>query len=705
MKLIIVESPTKAKTISQFLGSGFTVLSSYGHMRDLPEKKLGIDVKNNFAPEYIIPERSKKNVANIEKASKKANTIILATDEDREGEAIAWHIMQVLSGKTDKTENKNPKPKEFQRIAFHEITKRAIEDALNNPRNVDMNLVNAQQARRILDRLVGYKLSPFLWKKVARGLSAGRVQSVAVRLIVEKEREIQAFKAQEYWNINCVFEKDSMQFIGELSGHKDKKIGKLSISGEKEAQKIKNDLENQKFNIQKIEKKEVLKSPTPPFTTSTMQQSASSKMRFSAKQTMRLAQQLYEGIKINNEQVGLITYMRTDSLNLANDFLEKTQKFIVDSFGKDYGIGSPRKFKTKSKNAQEAHEAIRPTDAKKTPTSVKDYLSPQQYKLYDLIWRQAVASQMREAVFDTTKAEIKSENEYYFKAGGEIMKFDGFLKIYSAKEIQNKILPSLQEKDEVQLVKINGEQKFTEPPARYSEARLIKVLEEKGIGRPSTYAPTISTIQDRNYVKKNEQRKLQPTEIGIIVNDLLVKHFSKIVDIDFTAKMEEDLDKIANGEKEWPPMIKDFYEPFLENLKNKEKEINKKDITEEESEKICEKCGKKMVIKLGRYGKFIACSNYPECKNTKSLKEPEVTDEKCEKCGSPMQVKHGRFGQFLGCSKYPECKNIKSYQKKTGKKCQKCGEGDIVEKMTKKKRTFFGCSRYPNCDFASWKRP
>lgn len=705
MKLIIVESPTKAKTISQFLGSGFTVLSSYGHMRDLPEKKLGIDVKNNFAPEYIIPERSKKNVANIEKASKKANTIILATDEDREGEAIAWHIMQVLSGKTDKTENKNPKPKEFQRIAFHEITKRAIEDALNNPRNVDMNLVNAQQARRILDRLVGYKLSPFLWKKVARGLSAGRVQSVAVRLIVEKEREIQAFKAQEYWNINCVFEKDSMQFIGELSGHKDKKIGKLSISGEKEAQKIKNDLENQKFNIQKIEKKEVLKSPAPPFTTSTMQQSASSKMRFSAKQTMRLAQQLYEGIKINNEQVGLITYMRTDSLNLANDFLEKTQKFIVDSFGKDYGIGSPRKFKTKSKNAQEAHEAIRPTDAKKTPASVKDYLSPQQYKLYDLIWRQAVASQMREAVFDTTKAEIKSENEYYFKAGGEIMKFDGFLKIYSAKEIQNKILPSLQEKDEVQLVKINGEQKFTEPPARYSEARLIKVLEEKGIGRPSTYAPTISTIQDRNYVIKNEQRKLQPTEIGIIVNDLLVKHFSKIVDIDFTAKMEEDLDKIANGEKEWPPMIKDFYEPFLENLKNKEKEINKKDITEEESEKICEKCGKKMVIKLGRYGKFIACSNYPECKNTKSLEEPEVTDEKCEKCGSPMQVKHGRFGQFLGCSKYPECKNIKSYQKKTGKKCQKCGEGDIVEKMTKKKRTFFGCSRYPNCDFASWKRP
>ncbi|OWK26842.1 MAG: DNA topoisomerase I [Parcubacteria group bacterium GW2011_GWA2_38_13b] len=695
MKLIIVESPTKARTISQFLGKNFTVLSSYGHVRDLPKKELGIDIENNFKPKYVIPLNAKRQVMTLKEQAKKSDTVVLATDEDREGEAIAWHIANILKLKNEQCE----------RIVFHEITKKAIEEALKNPRKINLDLVDAQQARRILDRLVGYKLSPFLWKKVAKGLSAGRVQSVAVRIIVDREREIEAFKPQEYWHIYCIFEKEKIQFIGDLARFQDKKIGRLDIKNEMEAQKINKELAGQKFQISKLEQKEILKYPYPPFTTSTLQQAASVNLHFSAKQTMRMAQQLYEGVQIDKEQTGLITYMRTDSLNLADEFLDKSQKFISNSFGNNYSVAVPRRFKTKSKGAQEAHEAIRPTDPERTPESIKNYLAPQQYRLYNLIWKRAVASQMTEAIFDSTKAEIKSDNEYFFVSKGEVMKFDGFLKVYSQKEIKDKILPPLNEKDEINMINIKTDQKSTEPPARYSEAALIKILEEKGIGRPSTYAPTISTIQDRNYVLKNEQKKLQPTEMGTIVNDLLVEHFSNIVDFDFTAKMEKNLDEIAEGKKEWPPMIKEFYEPFAENLKKKNQEINKKDITEEESDEICEKCEKKMVIKLGRYGKFLACSNYPECKNTKPLDEAEKTDEICEKCGSPMKVKHGRFGAFLGCSKYPECKNIKSFAKMIGVKCPKCGEGEVVEKMSRKRRLFFGCNRWPKCDFASWKKP
>ncbi|MEK7627423.1 MAG: type I DNA topoisomerase [Patescibacteria group bacterium] len=695
MKLIIVESPTKARTISKFLGKNFTVMSSYGHVRDLPKKELGIDIENDFKPKYVIPLNAKKQVMALKEQAKKSDSVILATDEDREGEAIAWHIANILKLKDEQCE----------RIVFHEITKKAIEEALKNPRKINLGLVDAQQARRILDRLVGYKLSPFLWKKVAKGLSAGRVQSVAVRIIVDREREIKAFKPQEYWHIYCIFEKGETQFTGDLARFQNKKIGRLDVKNEMEAQKIKKELTGQNFQISKLEQKEILKYPNPPFTTSTLQQAASVSLHFSAKQTMRIAQQLYEGVQIDKEQTGLITYMRTDSFNLADDFLNKSQKFISNSFGNNYGVAVPRRFKTKSKGAQEAHEAIRPTDPERTPESIREYLDPQQYRLYSLIWRRAVASQMAEAVFDSTKAEIKSDNEYFFLSKGEVMKFDGFLKVYSQKEIKDKILPSLKEEDKINMLDIKTEQKSTEPPARYSEAALIKILEEKGIGRPSTYAPTISTIQDRNYVLKNEQKKLQPTEMGTIVSNLLVDHFPDIVDFDFTAKMEENLDEIAEEKRKWSPMIKEFYEPFAKNLKNKSQEINKKDITEEESNEICEKCGKKMVIKLGRYGKFIACSNYPECKNTKPLNDAEKTDEKCEKCNSPMKVKHGRFGAFLGCSKYPECKNIKSFAKIIGVKCPKCGEGEVAEKMTKKRRMFFGCNRWPKCDFASWKKP
>lgn len=707
MKLVIVESPTKAKTISQFLGSEFNIMSSYGHLRDLPKKELGINVENNFKPKYVIPEKSKQNVEAIKKAAKKSENIILATDEDREGEAIAWHITQILNlsnmpGENPKSEIRNPK---HQRIVFHEITKNAIQEALKNPRDIDINLVDAQQTRRILDRLVGYKLSPLLWKKVARGLSAGRVQSVAVRLIVEKEREIKAFNPQEYWNISGIFEKDNTEFTGSLSGYKNKKIGKFDIKNEKEANEIKNALDGQKFQVTGIEKKESRRFPSPPFTTSTMQQAASTYLRFSAKQTMRIAQQLYEGVTIDGQQTGLITYMRTDSLNLSNEFLNKTQEFISRSLGKSYGINSPRRFKTKSKGAQEAHEAIRPTNPKSNPDSIKKFLSPQQHRLYNLIWQRAVASQMAEAIFDTTKIEIKTDNEYIFKSNGETIKFDGFLKIYNQRELKDKILPPLKENNNVDLIELKTEQKFTEPPARYSEATLIKALEEKGIGRPSTYAPTISTIQDRRYVIKNEDRKLQPTEMGVVVNDLLVKHFSEIVDYDFTAKMENDLDEIAEGKQKWVPIIKDFYTPFAKNLKNKYEEIDKKEITEEKSDEKCEKCGSDMVIKLGRFGKFFACSNYPDCKTTKPLEKQEEIDEKCEKCGEPMKIKYGRFGKFLGCSGYPECKNIKSYEKKIGMKCPKCQEGDVVEKRTKKRRTFWGCNKYPKCDFASWKKP
>jgi len=632
MNLIIVESPTKSRTIEKFLGKDFKVLSSFGHIRDLPEDSLGIDVEKDFKPKYVIPQKSKKIILELKKETQKSDEVILATDEDREGEAIAWHLDQVLN-------LKNPK-----RIVFHEITKSAIQDALKNPRDIDMNMVDAQQARRILDRIVGYKLSPFLWKKVARGLSAGRVQSVAVRLVVEKEREIEKFKPQEYWEISALLSKQNgkREFEARL---------RSEIKNEKEAQDIIKDLETAEYEIKNIEKKETKRNPLPPFTTSTLQQEAWKRFRMPAKFTMRIAQSLYER--------GHITYHRTDSVNLSKMSLAMAKKYIEENLGNDYWPGFFRQYKSKGKT-QEAHEAIRPTYPEKSPEKMN--LEKNQQKLYDLIWKRFIACQMKEAVFDSTNLEITAK-KYIFGANGQILKFDGFLKVYPLKYSETE-LPELKKGETLDLKKLIPSQHFTQPPARYTEASLIKELEENGIGRPSTYATIISTIQTRNYIQKNEQKRFAPTEIGVVVNDILVEHFPIIVDINFTAKMEDELDEIAMGQDNLVKTCRDFYGPFEKNLEEKYQEVNKKDITEKPTDKICPKCGSPLLVRLGKYGSFYACSAFPKCRYTEPLEKNTL-----------------------------------------GIKCPKCDTGEIVEKRTKGRKIFYGCNNFPKCKYALWDKP
>ncbi|MDP3057037.1 MAG: type I DNA topoisomerase [bacterium] len=724
MNLIIVESPTKAKTISKFLSDDYIVRSSYGHVRDLPKSKLGVDTENDFEPEYISNPKSKKHIAELKSIAADADKIILASDEDREGEAISWHLAQILNlGEFGSKKGK----KKYERIVFHEITKSAIEKALANPRQIDMHLVDAQQARRVLDRLVGYELSPLLWKKIRYGLSAGRVQSVAVRLIVEREEEIKKFIPDEYWEIKTLLQKASVKsrsnpetqtkkdesFTARLVKVNDETLSKLGIKTKTEAEKIKNELDGAKYKVLEIKKKETGRNPLPPFTTSTLQQASSNTFGYSAKQTMMIAQQLYEGMELGAAgPVGLITYMRTDSLNLSEDSLAAAKTYITEKFGREYAANEPRKFKTKSKGAQEAHEAIRPTNPARDPESIKEFLDSKQFKVYQLIWQRMMASQMASAIIDSTSVDINAEaankKNYTLRANGSIIKFDGFLKVYPTKS-EDVILPILEKEEKLDLINTATEQRFTSPPPRYNEASLIKALEEFGIGRPSTYAPTISTIEDRGYVEKIEKR-FHPKEIGVLVNKVLVEHFPQIVDIKFTAAMEESLDEIAENKKQWVPVIKEFYGPFKKNLIKKEKEINKKDLTEEKSDEKCPKCGSPMIIKLGRFGKFMACTNYPDCKTTKPMGEEKalkesLINEKCALCGAPMQVKYGRFGAFLGCNKYPECKNIKKIEKLIGMKCPKCGEGEIIEKKGKFKRIFYGCNQYPKCDFTNSKNP
>lgn len=701
--LVIVESPTKAKTIQKFLGKDYRVESSFGHVRDLPKSKLGVDVEKNFEPQYLVPRAAQKRVTELKKLAKKAQDIYFATDEDREGEAIAWHLQSVLAVPQSKA----------KRIVFHEITKSAIQAAIENPRELDTHLVDAQQARRILDRLVGYKLSPFLWKKVAKGLSAGRVQSVAVRLVVERERERQAFKTQEYWTIRGMFSKpsDPTIFPALLVSHNEKKIGKYDIANTDDAQKLLSDLQNGTFMVDTIESKEVTRKSPPPFTTSTLQQAANNLLGFSSKQTMVLAQQLYEGIALGAEgEIGLITYMRTDSLNLSEDFLNATQQYAAEKFGKEYIAEGKKFYKAKQKLAQEAHEAIRPTNVTLDPESVKPYLDARQYKLYSLIWNRAVASQLSSAVLRQTKVDITEKTKKAtFRANGSVLVFDGFLKLYPQSLTEN-TLPDLKSNDPVEAHDIIPEQHFTEPPARYSEATLIKALEEYGIGRPSTYAPTLSTIQTRQYVTK-EDRRFAPTEMGTLVNDVLVEHFPDVVDLQFTARMEDDLDSIAHGQKKWQPVISDFYQPFNANLMQKESAVSKKELTETATDEVCEKCGKPMVIKMGRFGKFLACTGYPDCRNTKPINgknepvEAETTDEKCPDCGKPLALKHGRFGKFFGCTGYPDCKYIKRIEKGTGVKCNLCDKGEIVEKRSRRGKTFYACNQYPECKNALWSKP
>jgi len=709
MKLIIVESPTKARTIKKFLGKEYKVLSSYGHVRDLPHGKLGVDVKKDFKPEYTIPDKAKKNIDELKKASRTASEIILATDEDREGEAIAYHLKYILGKK---------KGNNFKRITFHEITPSAIKKALEKPGGIDTKLFNAQQARRILDRLVGYELSPFLWKKIRTGLSAGRVQSVTVKLIVDREKEREAFKSEEYWKIKALWEKGNKKVTpkviltkeskngnkysgiqAELIAKGKKKIEKLGVKTEKETKKILNDIKKENLIVHNVEKKKTQRTPGAPFRTSTLQQEAARRLGFSAKRTMMVAQQLYEGINTGKRRMGLITYMRTDSIYISPIAINTIREFVIDNFGEKYVLDKPRIFTKKAKGAQEAHEAIRPTFPKKTPDELRSYLKNDQYKLYKLIWEKSVAGQMANAICNNMNVTLKA-GDYFLISRGSQIEFDGFLKVTGIQALREEKLPEVTVGEKVENHYLLGDQSFTKPPARYSEATLIKTLEENGIGRPSTYAPIISTIQGRGYVGKDEGNYLYPLEIGFIVNDLLVKHFADIVGVKFTAQVEEDLDKIAQGKREWIPVIKTFYAPFKSNLKDKEKTVKR--VEKIVKGKKCPKCGSPMLEKFGRYGKFYACKSYPECKHTEKNEEEKKLErtvkEKCPKCGAKMEIKRSKWGMFLGCSKYPDCKFAKKMENKIGITCPKCKKGELVEKKSKR-GPFYACNQYPKCEY------
>ena len=705
--LVVVESPAKARTISRILGSRYEVKASIGHIRDLPKSALGVDVEKGFLPKYVVPREKSKAVRDIREAAQKAGTVYLATDPDREGEAIAWHLLEAAGLSS----------LPHHRVVFHEITPEAVQEAFRNPREIDMQLVDAQQARRVLDRLVGYRLSPFLWKKVRGGLSAGRVQSVALRLVAEREREIQGFVPKEYWSIEAALEKENVPpgFRAKLAGYADKRQ-KLEIPGERESQRLVALLRPAAYRVLAVQRKTQTRRPAAPFITSTLQQEASRRLGFSAKRAMAVAQQLYEGLPLGAEgEVGLITYMRTDSTQVAQSARQEARAYIRDRFGAEFLPPSAREYRKKVKGAQEAHEALRPTLVRREPESVKRFLKGDQYRLYNLIWQRMVASQMADAVFDVTTAEIEAKPEsgreaYLFRAANTQLRFAGFRRVYEEgrddeeeEALGTNPLPELASSDLLRLLGLFPEQHFTEPPPRYTEASLVKALEEKGIGRPSTYAPTMSTIQERGYVEK-EGRYLRPSELGFVVNNLLVEHFPEFVDVGFTAEMEGDLDEIARGERPWQPVVQEFYNPLERALQRADKVPKQEQVTEEK----CPECGRPMVVRWGRRGRFLACSGFPECRTTRPLEgeeeAPQPSDESCQECGAPMLIKRGRFGRFLACSRYPECKGRRPLTAKTGVNCPRCG-GDIVERRSRKGRLFYGCLSYPKCDFTTWSRP
>ncbi len=708
--LVIVESPAKAKTITKYLGKDYTVKASVGHIMDLPKSKLGVDIEHDFEPQYIQIKGKGPVVKELKSAAKKADRILIATDPDREGEAIAAHVAGVVAT-TAKTE-------EIYRVLFNEITKKAILAAIEKPGKIDMHKVDAQQARRVLDRLVGYQISPILWKKVRRGLSAGRVQSVALRLICEREEEIKAFVPEEFWSLTALLEgKVPPQFEAKLL-KKDEE--KLRVKNNDEVKKILAEIEGKPFTVAKVDKKERRRNPVAPFTTSKLQQEGGRKLGFTARRTMGIAQSLYEGVDVGSEgTVGLITYMRTDSTRVGQEAQDEARELITSKYGKEYVPEKPPVYAS-AKSAQEAHEAIRPTSVLREPDAIKQYLEPDQYKLYKLIWNRFVASQMNPAVIDQTSVDIKSGG-YTFRATGSIVKFAGFMAVYMEEKAEDAapseddsgeaVLPPLVEGDVLTLIKLDPKQHFTQPPPRFSEALLVKTLEEKGIGRPSTYAAIISTIQDRDYVQKIEN-KFHPTELGALVNTLLVSHFPVILDVAFTARMEDDLDKIEGGQMGWVEAVRDFYTPFNESLQKAQADMKDFKAEQTTTEINCEKCGKPMVIKWGRNGQFLACSGYPDCKNTKPFirKEngeveaapEETTDELCPKCNSPMVVKRGRFGKFLACSRYPECSHTQGMS--TGVLCPEDG-GKIVERRSRFGKMFYSCANYPDCKFAVWYKP
>lgn len=656
--LLIVESPAKARTIGHYLGNDFCIDASYGHVRDLPKSKMGVDTENNYEPSYLVPTKAKKVISRLKNTAKDVDTVYLATDPDREGEAIAWHLSEALGLGSGK---------KFGRVTFNSITKESVTEAVKNPREIDMHLVDAQQARRVIDRLVGYSLSPILWRKIYKGLSAGRVQSVAVRMVVERERERQAFKLVEYWSIEAELKKgESKPFIAILVEAEGKKVDKLSVENEKQAKEITSNLENATYEVAELVSQDGVRNPMPPFTTSSLQQEASNRFGWSAKQTMRTAQGLYEK--------GLITYMRTDSMSVAPKAIDTTRKVIENEFGKEYLALSAIHYKTKSKGAQEAHEAIRPTYPKNIPEKLK-FDDERERKLYELIWRRMVASQMAPAKVKSIKAKIsaKAKKDYLFVATGLKTVFMGWRKVYPWMAEGDKLLPDLKAGDLLDLINLSKKQHFTEPPARFTEASLIKALEEKGIGRPSTYAPTMSTIMDRGYVAK-DGRYLYPEKVGESVNDMLVKHFPDVVDYDFTAKIEEEFDQIAENKIVWTKVVDEVYKPLKKSIDTQESKIEKIDHDEDIDEK-CPDCGKAMKIKRGKYGRFIACTGYPDCKYTRPYlteKEQALKDEadkiakskKCPKCSGALVARKGRFGWFIGCSKYPKCKYLENIRAK-----------------------------------------
>ena len=702
--LVIVESPAKSKTIKKILGDGYQIEASFGHVRNLPEKTLGFDVEHDFKPTYVIIPEKKKVVTKLNDLAKRSDKIYLASDPDREGEAIAWHVRELLQVPDDKV----------FRIEFNEITPKAVKYAVEHSRQIDMDKVKAQQTRQILDKLVGYKLSPVLWKQLGNyHLSAGRVQSVALRMICEREEEIEAFVPKEYWSIHTIMDKDGKLFDAEVNKYKNKKI---EINNEEEANKIKEFLLNPdtEFVVDKVTKKETKRKPTAPFITSTLQRAASSKLGFGVSKTMQVAQKLYEGIEIDGTPVGLITYMRTDSVRISDDAHEMAKKFITENYGEKYYPPTTNVYVKGKQNVQDAHEAIRPSYPERTPESIKQYLAPDQYKLYKLIWEKFMSSQMAPAEIANKTIDIKA-GDYNLKAGTSKILFDGFLKLYNDAEEDEKDadakIPDLEKDDKVKCKEINPKQHFTQPPPRYNEASLVKALEEHGIGRPSTYATIITVIQTRKYVEKRD-KALVPTLLGRTVCKQLVDQFANIMDYKFTAGMEEKLDEIAEKKAVWNVVLKEFYSPFMEVVNSVMKTAQRVNI---ESDKKCPNCGKVMLVKTSRFGtQFLGCSGYPECKTIISLNnsmelddankdgEPQTADEKCEKCGGAMVMKIGPYGKYLECK---ECGNRKKYIRSTGVKCPKCGEGMIVEKKSKYGKIFFGCNRYPDCTYALWDEP
>jgi len=725
MNLVIVESPAKAKTIKKYLGPDFEVMASYGHVRDLVPKEGAVDPDQGFSMQYQVIERNERHVQSIAKRLKQAEALYLATDPDREGEAISWHLYELL--KSRRQLGKRP----VHRVVFNEVTKRAVQEAVAHPRQLSTDLINAQQARRALDYLVGFNLSPLLWRKIRRGLSAGRVQSPALRLIVEREQEIEAFKIREYWTITADAVKEDKDFEARLTRFEGEKLEQFSVQDEARAEEIKcalTEAARGKLRVELVERKQRKRNPAPPFITSTLQQEAARKLGFTAQRTMRVAQQLYEGVDVGGGAVGLITYMRTDSVNLASEALDEIRGFIGERYGTDHLPPRPRIYKTKAKNAQEAHEAIRPTSIRRVPQDLKAQLTADQARLYELIWKRTLACQMAHALIDMVAVDLSAGTdsagkENLFRATGSSVVSPGFMRVYlegrddakGADDDQERMLPPLKEGELVDLKAIRPEQHFTEPPPRYTEASLVKALEEHGIGRPSTYASIISTLQDREYAEL-EKKRFHPTDVGRIVNRFLTEHFTTYVDYDFTARLEDELDAVSRGEEDWIPLLQQFWHPFKDRVDHTQEHVKRSDVTQEVIKETCPQCGAPLSIRLGRHGRFIGCTKYPECDYTRDLADatrPEqppaevVEGRSCPECGAELQVKRGKYGKFIGCGAYPKCRYIEPLERPqdTGVTCPKCDQGTLLKKKSRRGKIFYSCSTYPKCDYALWDEP